>query len=227
MMILNNVNKKYNPRTDIEVHALKDIDLKISDGEFVAIMGVSGSGKSTLLHILGCMDRATDGEYILNDYNVKNYGKNALAQIRNEEIGFVLQSFGLMNDKTVYENISYPLIFNPAVKHKQMKSLITKAAEDVGIAELLHKKASELSGGQKQRTAIARAIVNRPKIILADEPTAALDKKTAFEITDLFRALNNKGRTVVIVTHDRAVAEQCDRLIELADGKMISDTPIR
>lgn len=227
MMILNNVNKKYNPRTDIEVHALKDIDLKISDGEFVAIMGVSGSGKSTLLHILGCMDRATDGEYILNDYNVKNYGKNALAEIRNEEIGFVLQSFGLMNDKTVYENISYPLIFNPAVKHKQMKGLIAKAAEDVGIPELLHKKASELSGGQKQRTAIARAIVNRPKIILADEPTAALDKKTAFEITDLFRALNNKGRTVVIVTHDRAVAEQCNRLIELSDGKIISDAPIR
>lgn len=227
MMILNTVNKKYNPRTDIEVHALKDIDLEISDGEFVAIMGVSGSGKSTLLHILGCMDRATDGEYILNDYNVKNYGKNALAEIRNEEIGFVLQSFGLMNDKTVYENISYPLIFNPAVKHKMMKGLITKAAEDVGIPELLHKKASELSGGQKQRTAIARAIVNRPKIILADEPTAALDKKTAFEITDLFRALNNTGRTVVIVTHDRAVAEQCDRLIELADGKIISDTPIR
>ncbi len=224
MMTLKKVNKIYNPRTDIAVHALKDIDLTIEDGELTAIMGVSGSGKSTLLHILGCIDKATDGEYILNDYDVSKYASNTLAEIRNEEIGFVLQNFGLMNDKSVYENISYPLIFNPAVKYKMMKKLINEAAASVGISELIKKNVNEISGGQKQRVAIARAIVNRPNIILADEPTAALDKKTAFEIMEVFKELNGRGKTVVIVTHDRSVAEKCRRIIELNDGSIVSDS---
>ena len=223
MMTLKNVNKIYDPRTDIAVHALKNINLNIEDGELTAIMGVSGSGKSTLLHILGCIDTATDGEYILNGYDVQKYSSSTLAEIRNEEIGFVLQNFGLMNDKTVYENISYPLIFNPAVKYKMMKKLINEAAASVGISELIKKNVNEISGGQKQRVAIARAIVNRPNIILADEPTAALDKKTAFEIMEVFRELNAKGKTVVIVTHDRSIAEKCRRIIELDDGSVVSD----
>ena len=227
MIKLENIDKYYNYRMDTEVHALRNVSLTINDREMVAIMGVSGSGKSTLLHILGCIDTATSGSYILGEYDVSKYGKKAIAEIRNEEIGFVLQNFGLLPDKTVYENISYPLIFNPAVKYKIMKKLIVKSAQDMGIKELLKKPVKEISGGQKQRTAIARAIVNRPNIILADEPTAALDQKTAFEIMSVFRSLNEKGKTVIIVTHDRKVAEKCDRIIELFDGEIVSDTSIK
>ena len=226
MIKLNDIDKYYNYKTDTEVHALKNLTLTINDGEMVAIMGVSGSGKSTLLHIIGCLDSATNGEYILGEYNVSKYDDNTLSEIRNEEIGFVLQSFGLIPDKSVYENISYPLLFNPAVKYSMMKKLITKAAKDTKIDEYLNKPVKELSGGQKQRTAIARAIVNRPGIILADEPTAALDKKTAEEIMTVFKELNKSGKTVVIVTHDKDVARRCKRIIQLSDGKVVSDTDL-
>lgn len=178
---------------------------------------------STMLHILGCLDSQTKGKYFLGEYEVCKYSSNTIAEIRNEEIGFVLQNFGLLSDKSVYENISYPLIFNPAVKYKMMKKLITKAAEDMLVSDLLKKPVKELSGGQKQRVALARAIVNRPNIILADEPTAALDKNTANDIMNVLINLNKNGKTVVIVTHDRSVAEKCNRIIELSDGEIISD----
>ena len=203
MIKLENVDKYYNYHMDTEVHALKNVNLTINDGEMVAIMGVSGSGKSTMLHILGCLDSQTKGKYFLGEYEVCKYSSNTIAEIRNEEIGFVL--------------------FNPAVKYKMMKKLITKAAEDMLVSDLLKKPVKELSGGQKQRVALARAIVNRPNIILADEPTAALDKNTANDIMNVLINLNKNGKTVVIVTHDRSVAEKCNRIIELSDGEIISD----
>ena len=225
MMKLENVDKYYNKGTSSEVHALKNINLSIEKGEMVAIMGVSGSGKSTLIHILGCLDKQTYGKYFLGEYEVSKYSNNEIAVIRNEEIGFVLQNFGLLADKTVYENISYPLIFNPAVKYKMMKKLILKTADAMLIGDLLKKPVKELSGGQKQRVALARALVNRPNIIIADEPTAALDKATADEM-EVMKSLNSIGKTIVIVTHDRIVAEKCRRIVELSDGEIISDKTI-
>ena len=225
MMKLENVDKYYNKGTSSEVHALKNINLSIEKGEMVAIMGVSGSGKSTLIHILGCLDKQTYGKYFLGEYEVSKYSNNEIAVIRNEEIGFVLQNFGLLADKTVYENISYPLIFNPAVKYKMMKKLILKTADAMLIGDLLKKPVKELSGGQKQRVALARALVNRPNIIIADEPTAALEA-TADEIMEVMKSLNSIGKTIVIVTHDRIVAEKCRRIVELSDGEIISDKTI-
>ena len=208
------------------VPVLKDISLEVSEGEYVAIMGPSGSGKSTLMNIIGCLDKQTYGKYFLGEYEVTKYSNNDIAVIRNEEIGFVLQNFGLLADKTVYENISYPLIFNPAVKNNIMKKLITITADAMLIGDLLKKPVKELSGGQKQRVALARALVNRPNIIIADEPTAALDKATADEIMEVMKSLNSIGKTIVIVTHDRTVAEKCRRIVELSDGKIISDRTI-
>ena len=220
MIKLENVDKYYNYHMDTEVHALKNVNLTINDGEMVAIMGVSGSGKSTMLHILGCLDSQTKGKYFLGEYEVCKYSSNTIAEIRNEEIGFVLQNFGLLSDKSVYENISYPLIFNPAVKYKMMKKLITKAAEDMLVSDLLKKPVKELSGGQKQRVAIARAIVNNPEILLADEPTGALDSKSSHQVMELFQKLNDEGVTVVMITHDSHVAQCAKRIVDIFDGEI-------
>ena len=217
MIKLENVDKYYNYRMDTQVHALKNINLTINDGEMVAIMGVSGSGKSTMLHILGCLDSQTKGKYFLGEYEVCKYSSNTIAEIRNEEIGFVLQNFGLLSDKSVYENISYPLIFNPAVKYKMMKRLITKAAEDMLVSDLLKKPVKELSGGQKQRVALARAIVNRPNIILADEPTAALDPIAENDIYMKYSEMT-QGKTSMFISHRLASTRFCDRIIFVADG---------
>ena len=217
MIKLENVDKYYNYRMDTQVHALKNVNLTIDDGEMVAIMGVSGSGKSTMLHILGCLDSQTKGKYFLGEYEVCKYSSNTIAEIRNEEIGFVLQNFGLLSDKSVYENISYPLIFNPAVKYKMMKKLITKAAEDMLVSDLLKKPVKELSGGQKQRVALARAIVNRPNIILADEPTAALDPIAENDIYMKYSEMT-QGKTSMFISHRLASTRFCDRIIFVADG---------
>ncbi len=224
MIELKNLNKYYNFGKSTEVHALKNVNLFIDKGEFVSVMGVSGSGKSTLLHIIGCLDMSTSGTYMLGKYDVSNYGEKTLCELRNDNIGFVLQDFGLIPEKSVYENISYPLMFNPSVRFSQIKGRVHAVEERIGIAELSKKKVSELSGGQKQRVAICRAIVNDPAIILADEPTAALDKKTAFEIMDVFDKLNDAGKTIIIVTHDRDIAARCKRVIELADGEIVRDS---
>lgn len=224
MIELKNLNKYYNFGKSTEVHALKNVNLFIDKGEFVSVMGVSGSGKSTLLHIIGCLDMSTSGTYLLGKYDVSNYGEKTLCELRNDNIGFVLQDFGLIPEKSVYENISYPLMFNPSVRFSQIKGRVHAVEERIGIAELSKKKVSELSGGQKQRVAICRAIVNDPAIILADEPTAALDKKTAFEIMDVFDKLNDAGKTIIIVTHDRDIAARCKRVIELADGEIVRDS---
>lgn len=223
MIELEKINKHYNLGKETEVHALKDLNLSIKKGEYVAVMGVSGSGKSTLLHIIGCLDSPTDGRYTLGKYDVSKYSDDTLSELRNDNIGFVLQDFGLLPEKSVCENVSYPLMFSKSVPYKKIKARVKEVLCKVGIEELSLKKASELSGGQKQRVAIARAIVNDPSMILADEPTAAIDKKTASEIMAVFEELNNEGKTIVIVTHDKDVTRRCKRIIQLSDGRIISD----
>lgn len=221
MIELTCVTKSYYKGTSAQINALRNVNLKINKGEMVAVIGASGSGKSTLLNIIGCLDVPDEGECYLNGKQVNNLSQGKLSEIRNKQIGFVLQDFGLMLDRTVYRNLSYPLIFNSNIKSKQFKELSKKALESVGLSSRVNSKCIELSGGQKQRVAIARAIINDPDIILADEPTGALDTKISEEIMELFKYLNQQGKTVVIVTHDSKIAEQCDRIIKISDGSII------
>lgn len=196
------------------------VSCEISDGEMVAIIGKSGAGKSTLLHILACIDSYQSGEYTIDGTLVKNLSEGQYAKIRNEKIGIVMQDFALVEDFSALENVLIPLDFaKKKIKNKKEKAL--EALKAVGMGDLAKKPCNKLSGGQKQRVAIARAIVNEPAMILADEPTGALDTKTSAEIMELFKRLNKEGKTVVIVTHDPKVAEQCSRVIEVSDGKII------
>ena len=221
MIKLDNIVKIYNPKKSNEFEALHGVSAEISDGELVAIIGKSGAGKSTLLHILACIDSYQDGEYRIDDTLVKHLSERKYARIRNEKIGMVMQDFALVEDFTALENVMIPLNFSrKKIKGKKEKALA--ALRSVGIEDLAKKPCNKLSGGQKQRVAIARAIVNEPSMILADEPTGALDTKTSSEIMELFKSLNEQGRTVVIVTHDPKVAEQCGRVIEISDGRIIS-----
>lgn len=220
MIKLNNIQKIYNKGKSNEFEALKNVSLTIDDGEFVAIIGKSGAGKSTLLHIIACIDSYESGEYYIDDIFIKNLGETKLAEIRNSKLGIVMQDFALVDDFSCFENVMLPLDFSkkktPDKKEKAMNTL-----QAVGLGAIAKKPVNKLSGGQKQRVAIARAIVNNPSVILADEPTGALDSKTAAEIMGLFRELNEKGHTVIIVTHDLEIANQCDRIIEISDGKIV------
>ncbi|WP_418852976.1 ABC transporter ATP-binding protein [Ruminococcus sp.] len=210
----------YNPKKANEYEALHGVSCEISDGEMVAIIGKSGAGKSTLLHILACIDSYQSGEYTIDGTLVKNLSEGQYAKIRNEKIGIVMQDFALVEDFSALENVLIPLDFaKKKIKTKKEKAL--EALKAVGMGDLAKKPCNKLSGGQKQRVAIARAIVNEPAMILADEPTGALDTKTSAEIMELFKRLNKEGKTVVIVTHDPKVAEQCSRVIEVSDGKII------
>ena len=221
MIKLNNIVKIYNPKKSNEFEALHGVSCEIKDGEMVAIIGKSGAGKSTLLHILACIDNYQEGEYIIDDTLVKNLSEKNYAKIRNEKIGMVMQDFALVEDFSVIDNVMIPLSFSKKkVKNKKQKAL--EVLKKVGIDELAKKPCNKLSGGQKQRVAIARAIVNEPSMVLADEPTGALDTKTSSEIMALFKELNSQGKTIIIVTHDLKVAEQCDRIIEISDGKIIA-----
>ena len=219
MIILSNIHKIYNAKKANEFEALKGVSLEIADGEMVAIIGKSGAGKSTLLHILACIDSYESGEYKIGDTLVKKLSEKQYAQIRNEKIGMVMQDFALVDDFSCIENVLLPLDF-AAKKKPDRKELALAALKSVGMDSMAKKPVNKLSGGQKQRVAIARAIVNQPSVILADEPTGALDSKTAAEIMGVFKELNAQGKTVIIVTHDMGVAEQCDRKIEIADGKI-------
>ncbi len=220
MIKLQNVVKIYNPKKANEFTALKGVSAEISDGEMVAIIGKSGAGKSTLLHILACIDSYEDGEYYIDDALVKKLSERKYAEIRNEKIGIVMQDFALVEDFSAIENVMIPLSFSKK-KIKGKKEIAQKALESVGMGEYAKKACNKLSGGQKQRVAIARAIVNDPAMILADEPTGALDTKTSAEIMELFHELNEQGKTIIIVTHDPFVAEQCDRIIEISDGEIV------
>lgn len=218
MIKLNKITKTYNPKKRNKFTALHDVSLEISDGEFCAVVGKSGSGKSTLLHIIGMLDTFTSGEYLFDEIDVGSISDNKAAKLRAEKIGFVKQDFALIEDYSVVDNVMLPL-YPIGSKNKKKKALA--AIKELDIAKLAEKEASQLSGGEKQRVAIARAIVNDPKIILADEPTGSLDTKTSAEIMDVFKNLNSQGKTVVIVTHDPKVAEQCGRIIEISDGMIV------
>ena len=222
MIRLTNIKKIYNQGKSNAFQALDGVSLKINDGEMVAVIGKSGAGKSTLLHILACIDTYEDGEYRIDDTLVKSLSETELAQIRNEKIGMVMQDFALVEDFTAIENVMLPLDFAKK-KQPNRKQLALDALKSVGMDSMAKKPVNKLSGGQKQRVAIARAIVNQPSVILADEPTGALDSKTAQEIMDVFKSLNKQGKTIIIVTHDMGVAEQCGRVIEISDGRIISE----
>lgn len=220
MIELTNITKTYNPKKANEFTALKNISLTVNDGEMTAIIGKSGAGKSTLLHILACIDNYQSGEYKIDDTLVKKLSERELAHIRCEKIGMVMQDFALVEDFSSLENVMLPLDFAKKKKPNR-RQLALEALKSVGIEELAKKPVNKLSGGQKQRVAIARAIVNEPSLILADEPTGALDTKTSAEIMNVFKNLHDSGKTVVIVTHDPNVANQCGRIIELSDGEII------
>lgn len=221
MLALKKVHKIYNKGKANEFEALKGVDFKVDDGEIVAIIGKSGAGKSTLLHILACIDSYESGEYCIDEILVKGIGEKKLADIRNSKIGMIMQDFALVDDFSCIENVLLPLDFAKS-KVSDKKDKAMKALKSVGMDSMAKKPVNKLSGGQKQRVAIARAIVNEPSVILADEPTGALDTKTSAEIMELFHALNKQGRTIIIVTHDLEIAKQCDRIIEISDGKIIS-----
>jgi putative ABC transport system ATP-binding protein len=216
-IILKNVVKMYG-KGDAEFSALNGINLKIKDGEMVAIMGQSGSGKSTLLNILGFIDKVSSGEYYFNGENVSDLSASDLAKYRNTCIGFVFQYFALLNDYTVYENIELPLLKRKLSKKERIK-LIEEYLDKFEIMEQRNKRPQELSGGQQQRTAIIRALVTNPSYILADEPTGALDKKTGESIMKVLKEINKMGKTIIIVTHDINIARVCDRTINIEDGK--------
>jgi putative ABC transport system ATP-binding protein len=206
------------------IDVLKGIDLSIQSGESVAIMGPSGSGKSTLMNIIGCLDKPTTGEYELAGENVSRYLDGELAKVRNQSIGFVFQQFHLLPRLTAVQNVELPMIYSGASKQER-QDRAKAALEKVGLGDRMEHLPNALSGGQKQRVAIARAIVNEPKIILADEPTGALDTKTSETIMELFTGLNEEGSTIVLVTHEREVAEYAQRTILVRDGLIVSSTP--
>lgn len=213
---------KYYASGEMEVRALDGVDLTINQGEFLSILGPSGSGKSTLMNMLGCLDKPSDGDYLLAGQNVASLTANALAAIRNQKIGFVFQSFNLLEYATALDNVALPLVYG-GIKAKERRQRAARLLEQVGLGDRLDHKPNQLSGGQKQRVAIARALVNDPQIILADEPTGALDSKSGAEIEALFNQLHEEGRTLIIVTHDNALAERTKRIITIKDGKVISD----
>jgi putative ABC transport system ATP-binding protein len=204
------------------VKVLKGIDLDIKRGEYVALMGPSGSGKSTLMNLLGCLDTPTGGTYELNGKDVSNMSQDELAEIRNKEIGFVFQTFNLLPRTTALENVALPMVYAGASKEERKKQA-EKVLADVGLADRMDHKSSQLSGGQRQRVAVGRALVNKPSIILADEPTGNLDSKTSVEIMGLFDEIHENGNTVIIVTHEEDIAKYAHRVIRLVDGMVASD----
>ena len=220
---IRNLRKDYHVG-EVTVHALRGIDLKITEGEFVAIMGASGSGKSTMLNILGCLDKPTAGDYLLDGINVSSMEKDAIAKLRNLKLGFVFQAYNLLARTTALENVELPLFYNPKVRARDRREAAIRALEAVGLTDRMHHMPNQLSGGQQQRVAIARSLVNDPVLILADEPTGNLDTRTSFEIMELFQNLNEKGRTIVYVTHEPDIAKFATRNVMFRDGKIYRES---
>lgn len=218
MIDLKNVSRIYQVGSG-KVYALDKATLHVDKGEFVSITGPSGSGKSTLMNIIGCLDTADSGTYLLDDIPIEDYTETELAKIRNRKIGFVFQNFNLINKLTAKENVELPLIYR-GVGKAERKSRVSEALERVNLTNWSRHLPSELSGGQQQRVAIARAIITRPSLILGDEPTGNLDSKTTDEIMRIFRELHQQGNTIMLITHDRAIAEQASRIIHIRDGKL-------
>jgi putative ABC transport system ATP-binding protein len=214
-----NLNKIYNSGK-LKVHALRGIDMEIEKNDYIAISGPSGSGKSTLLHILGCLDTPSAGRYLLDGVEVNGLTSNKLAEIRNRKIGFVFQTFNLLPNMTILENVELPLLY-AGVGKKERRKRAEKVLDEVGLAERLKHRPSELSGGERQRTAIARALVNEPAIILADEPTGNLDSVSGSSVLNVFNQLHNQGHTIIVVTHDQNVAKIAKRIIHIQDGKIV------
>ena len=218
---IKNLTKDYE-MGDIIVPALYNINISIKRNDYVAIMGPSGSGKSTLMNIIGCLDVPTQGQYLFNDIDVSILDDDALSAMRNKEIGFIFQNFNLLPRLNALQNVELPLIYS-GIESVERKKRALEALEHVGLAERIHHKSSELSGGQRQRVAIARALVTKPGILLADEPTGALDSKTGIEIMALFDELHKQGNTIILITHEREVADYAHRIIYLKDGEIHSD----
>ncbi len=221
LITIKDIGRKYVIGSEI-IHALKSVSLKINKGEFVALMGPSGSGKSTLMNILGCLDTPTKGEYILNGINVSHMTDNELAEVRNEEIGFVFQTFNLLPRNTALDNVALPLIY-AGINKEDRKGRAMKALENVGLGNRTDHKPNELSGGQRQRVAVARALINNPSIILADEPTGNLDTKTSIEIMGLLEDIHAKGNTIILVTHEEDIALHAHRIVRMRDGLIEND----
>ena len=219
----NDLGKTYQMGTE-EVHALRGVSIGIERGEYVAIMGPSGSGKSTLMNLIGCLDTPTKGTYMLNGKQAGLMNDDELARIRNEEIGFVFQTFNLLPRATALHNVELPLIY-AGITSKTRRERATAALQKVELGDRMHHKPNELSGGQRQRVAIARALVNNPSILLADEPPGNLDSKTGIEIMGVFQKLHDAGNTIILVTHEPAIAAQCPRAIRLHDGEIVADGP--
>ncbi|SFG56802.1 putative ABC transport system ATP-binding protein [Duganella sp. CF458] len=221
MITLSGITKQYQ-MGDQTVHALQGVDLHIERNELVAFIGASGSGKSTMMNIVGCLDRPSGGTYFLNGKDVATMASDDLAQVRNEEIGFIFQSFHLLPRHTALDNVAQPLIYR-GIPPSERKRMAREALQHVGLGERMHHRPNELSGGQRQRVAIARALVGKPSILLADEPTGNLDSATTREIMALIKDVHRNGQTVVMVTHEPDIAEQCQRIVRLQDGRVLSD----
>jgi|TARA_B110000438_G_scaffold300558_1_gene353241 putative ABC transport system ATP-binding protein len=225
MINIENLHKSYKMGKNT-LHVLKGIDFKVEEGELVAIMGSSGSGKSTLLNIVGMLDLLDEGQYTLDDVIIKDLDETKAARYRNKFLGFVFQSFNLINYKNALENVSLPLYYQ-GIKRKERQEIALNYLERVGLKEWATHLPSELSGGQKQRVAIARAMAARPKVLLADEPTGALDTTTSYEVMDLIQKINEEGKTILVVTHEEDIAKMCKRIVRLKDGVIIEDKKVK